>query len=141
MFKEAIRKDLRARDSPLALWDYAGEQSARIHNLTPRDLFQLQGENPYTATFGEEVDISNLCNFGWYEWCYFRNHSSSFPYPAEELGRVLGPAKNAGNEMAQWVLRMNGNVVPRQSLHRLKPEEIHGKPSEARKGEAFDIAI
>jgi hypothetical protein len=37
----------------------------------------------------------------------------------EVLGRVLGPAKGKGNEMAQWLLKANGNVVPRRTLRPL----------------------
>ena len=140
LFKEGIRKDMRTANSPLVLWDYCAERKARIHNLTARGLFQLEGQNPYTATFGEEGDISNVCTFGWYEWCYFRNHSSKFPFPQEEVGRVLGPAKNAGNEMAQWVLRSNGNIVPRRTLRRLKPDELTSS-SEALKRQQFDELI
>ena len=58
--KEAVRKDIRLMGSPLALWDYAAERRAVVLLLTVRDLFQLQGSNPYTATFGEEGGISNL---------------------------------------------------------------------------------
>ena len=41
--------------------------------LTSNNLFQLEGQNPYMATLGEMGDISNLCQFGWYEWVYFRH--------------------------------------------------------------------
>ena len=50
---------------------------------------------------GEEGDISNLCQFEWYEWCYYREQKEPFPHIKERLGRVLGPAKGEGNEMAQ----------------------------------------
>ena len=73
--------------------------------MTAKDLFQLQGQTPHFATFGEEGDISNICQFGWYEWVYFRETTSKFPFPAHVLGRCLGPAKNEGNEMTQWVLK------------------------------------
>ena len=69
--KEAVRKDIRLMGSPLVLWDYAAERRSDIISLTARDLFQLQGSNPHTATFCEEGDISNLCQFGWYEWVFF----------------------------------------------------------------------
>ena len=64
----------------------------------------------------EEGDISSLCQYGWYEWCYYREHTAPFPNNREVLGRVLGPACGEGNEMAQWVLKANGRVVPRRSL-------------------------
>ena len=69
--KEALRKDILLTGSTLVLWDFAAERHAAILSLAARDLFQLQGSNPYTASFGEEGDISNLCQFGWYEWVYF----------------------------------------------------------------------
>ena len=105
LLKEALRKDTKTAGSPLVLWDYAAERRAMIISLTTRDLFQLQGRNPYTATFGEEGDISNICQFAWYEWVYLYNDysTSQFPFPKSRLGRCLGPAENEGNEMTQWV--------------------------------------
>ena len=71
-----------------------------------------------------DAGISNLCQFGWYEWVYFREDSASFPFLKEQLGRCLGPAKNEGNEMAQWVLKDNGKVLPRRTLRRLSTAEL-----------------
>ena len=112
ILKESIRNDMREMDSPLVLWDYCAERRALIFNLTAKNLFQLGGQNPHTATFGTEGDISNICNFGWYEWVYFWNGSSAFPFPTKILGRCLGPSKNEGNEMTQNVLIANGKIVP-----------------------------
>ena len=96
-----LRKETKDSDCPLAFWDYCVEQRARINNLTAKDLFTLHGMNAHTALFGEDGDISNLCQFKWYDWCYFHEKKESFPYNREMLGRVLGPAKSAGNKMAQ----------------------------------------
>ena len=110
--------------------------------LTANNLFQLQGQNPHMATLGEMGDISNLCQFGWYEWVYFCQHTASFPYQKEVLGRCLGPTKNEGNEMCQWVLQMNGQVVPRRTLRRLRPDEVSpSNESECQKRAAFNEAI
>jgi len=48
-------------------------------NLTARGTHKLQGLNPYTKTFHETADISNICDFdfGWFEWCYYREDSRS----------------------------------------------------------------
>ena len=64
--KESVRKDMRYSDSPMVLWDYCAERRVRINNLTARKLFQLQGQNPYMVTMGEEGDISNICMFKWF---------------------------------------------------------------------------
>ena len=97
---------------PLAFWDYCVERRARINNLTAKDNFKLHGSNAYTSLTGELGDISNLCQYKWYDWCYFREKKAKFPFNREILGRVLGPATGAGNEMAQWILKANGKVVP-----------------------------
>ena len=140
LLKEAVRKDMREANSPLALWDYCVERRARIHNLTAKSNLRLSGTNPYTATMGDEGDISNLCQYGWYEWCYYREQTAAFPNQKEVLGRVLGPAKGEGNEMCQWVLKPNGRVVPRRSLRPLQDAEIHS-PTEVSKRKLFDELI
>ena len=40
-------------------------------------------------------------------------------------GRCLGPATGAGNEMCQWVLKANGQVVSHRIVRPLLPEELH----------------
>ena len=75
-------------------------------------LFQLNGTNPFTAIFCDQADISNLCQFGSYEWVKCRDRTEAFPYQQECLGPCLGPAKNEGNEIANWVLTIKGTVVP-----------------------------
>ena len=126
LVKEAVRKDIHIFHSPLVLWDYAEESRAAIMSMTARDLFQLQGRNPHTATFGEEGDIYHLCQFAWYEWVYFYDDSSyaHFPFLKAMLGRVLGPAKNERNDMTQWCLNSNGKVVPRRKVKCLTAEQL-----------------
>ena len=120
LFKESVHKDLCATNCHMVLWNFCIERHAKIYNLTPWNLFQLQWESPKTATFGVPGDISKLCNFSWYKWCYYREKlNQKFPYPKEYLGRVLGPMKNEGNEMAQVILNAKGNVLPRCSFRHL----------------------
>ena len=95
------------------------------NNAVPRPLFQNNGLSPYSATFGTQGDISNICNFGYYEWVYYRDKTSSFPEDKVKLGRVLGPIPNEGNEMAQDVLTSNGTVIPRRLLRKLLVSELH----------------
>ena len=60
----------------------------------------------------------------------------------ECLEQCLEPAKNKDNAMAQWVLRLNDQVVPRRSCQHLTPSEL--APSneiEVKKQAQFDAAI
>ena len=123
LVKEATRKDLRESGSPIVLWDYCMERRCLIYQVTAKKLFQLHGSTPHTATFGAEADISNLCLFGWFEWVYYRDQQAAFPFQKECLGRCLGPARNEGNVMANWILTQKGTVIPRRSLRRLTADE------------------
>jgi hypothetical protein len=140
LIKEAVRKDMKASGCPIAFWDYCIERRARINNLTARNLFQLHGTNAHTALTNDEGDISNLCQYAWYEWCFYREQSSKFPFDKEILGRVLGPAKGEGNDMAQWVLKANGNVVPRRSIRPLSVAEEHS-PVVSKQQKIFDALV
>jgi hypothetical protein len=68
LIKEAVRKDMKDSNCPLAFWDYCVERRARINNLTAKPMFKLHGSNAHTATTGDDGDISNLCRCGYYEW-------------------------------------------------------------------------
>ena len=107
--------------------------------MTAWDDFKIHGSNPHTMATGEVGDISNLCQYGWYQWCYYQEHMARFPYSQEVLGQVLGPAHGEGNDMA-WVLKENGTVVPHQSLCPLQDAEIHS-PTEIKKQATFDVLI
>jgi hypothetical protein len=87
-------------------------------------LFQLDGQTPHFSVTGEEGDIWNLCQYKWYEWIYFRENKNGFPLHRELLGRSLGPAKGEGNEMAQWCLKANGQVVLRRTHRPLSADEL-----------------
>ena len=69
------------------------ERRARIMNLVAKKRFNLEGINAYTQLMSEEADISNICQYSWYEWCYYREHTNRYPFSQEVLGRVLGPAR------------------------------------------------
>ena len=81
--------------------------------MTSKDLFQLRGQTPHFATFGEEGDISDICQFGWFKWVYFRVTTGKFPSLSHVMGICLGPANNEVNAMAQWVLKQNGQILTR----------------------------
>ena len=140
LFKEAVRNDMLESNSPLVFWDYCAERRAAITNMAAKDLFQVRSQTPYFATFGEEGDISNICQLRWYEWVYFREATAKFPFPDNVLGRCLGQARNEGNEMTQWILKQNGKIVPRRTMCRLTQEGLT-RPSEIKKRAEFDAAI
>ena len=92
---------MKDSNSTLDFWDYCVEKRARINNVTARDRFNLGAINAYTQLKGEEADISDLCKFGWYEWCYYGDSTAKFPFGRELLGKFLGPERGSGNKFSQ----------------------------------------
>ena len=140
LVKRAVKKDLKESDCPMRLWDYCAERIEKVNNATAKDLFQLEGQTAHYHVTGQLPDISNISQFGWYEWVYGRDVSRKFPMQHMVLGRALGPAINCGNEMAQWVLVRSGRIVPFVTLRPLTEEETNS-PVERRKREEFDQVI
>jgi hypothetical protein len=139
--KNDIKKDLKDSNCPMNLWDYCAQYRAQILSATARpNNYALDGQVPYTKMTGQPLDISNICEFKWYEWIYFRDHTSTFPHASEQLGRCLGPALNSGTAMSQWVLTRQGNVIPRQTLRKLTPSELISDVERNKRNE-FDAAI
>ena len=140
LIKEAVRKDMRDSNCPLAFWDYCVERRARINNMTAKSNFKLHGSTPHTELTCDEGNISHICQYAWYEWCYFREQSAQFPFNKELLGRILGPERGDGNKMIQWILKADGNVVPRRTSRPLNTAELNSK-SEKWKRQIFDELI
>ena len=140
LIKEAVRKYMTDSDRPFDIWYYCVERWTQINNLTANITFSLHGYNAYAPLTGREGGISNLCQYKWYDWCYYREHKVRFPFKREVLGQVLGPTTGAGNYMAQWILKSNGYVVPRQNLIPLHIDELQS-PEEQKKWNIFGALI
>ena len=65
---------MKKSDCPLSFWEYCVERPFRINKLTAKRNFSLHGANAYISLTGKEGDISNLCQYNWYDWCYYRDH-------------------------------------------------------------------
>ena len=103
-------------------------------------MFKIHGLNAHTTTTGAYGDIYNICKYGWYEWCYFCDNKNKSPFKKELLGRLLGTEKVEDNEMAQWILKNNRNVVPRRSRCPMKTEKVHYE-QEQMKRKIFNVLI
>ena len=138
--KDGAKNDLFRSNAPLVLWCYCIERRADIINCTIRSNYMLQGQIPHSMMTGQPTDISNICEYAWYEWVIYRIEGAKFPVQHQRLGRVLGSSHNAGSTMSQWVLTVTGDVMPIQTLRRLTPGELNSPSMRVRQKE-FDEAI
>ena len=56
------------------------------------------------------------------------NKQQPFPITKKFWAELLGPARGVGNDLAQWILKANGRVVPRRSLGLLKVDQLRVIP-------------
>ena len=82
--------------SPKKLWDDCLELEMEMCSCTVSNVFELKGEVPRTVMRGETANITHLCEFGWYDWVYFRDNAVTYPNDKWVLGRWLGPSTNIG---------------------------------------------
>ena len=85
-------------------------------------------------------NITHLCEFGWYDWVYFRDNAVTYPNGKWVLGRWLGPSTDIGPALCAKILKENGRCVYRSSYRHLTEDE-QTSPGERKKRESYDQMI
>ena len=125
ILKRDVWHMLHKRKAPSRLWDYCAKYKCEVNNCIAHNLHYLDNQVPQTKMTGQPTDISHLCEFKFYEWVYYLDHTSSFPNDRYVLGRYLGPSENYGNRMSQYILNSNGEIIPRQTVRKLSKAEMN----------------
>ena len=107
--KAAGRKMVRA-GAPKPFWADAIELEAYVRSNTAHDIYILQGKVPETLMSGETSDISQFCEFAFYDWIMFRDQPVAFPDDNPVLGRYLGPAIDVGPALTAKILEQMGRL-------------------------------
>jgi hypothetical protein len=122
--KRATRRAMLKTQTPKRLWDYCLELQAKIRSNTAHDITTLEGQTPETLMGGETADISELCEYDWFQWLYDRDTKSSFPDATKVPVRYMGPEKSVGPMMCCHILKANGNILQRSTVGPLTPAEL-----------------
>jgi hypothetical protein len=125
---------------PKQLWDDCIIRESYVISHTSLDIFGLEVQVPEIKFKGENVDISTIAEYDWYEWVKFRDTAAKFRVSKIQLGRDLGAVIEIGLAMARKVLKKNGHVMYRKSAISLTPDEIQSQTGQKERGE-FDAAI
>jgi hypothetical protein len=78
---------------------------------TSNDIYMTPGQVPETIMMENTTGISNITEFGWYDWVMFRDNEPSYPDDKLILGRYLGPAIDTGSALTAKILISNGVFV------------------------------
>ncbi len=105
--------------APKPFWVDAIELEAYVHSNTAHGIFILQGEVPEIVMSGEMSDISQFCEFAFYDWIMFRDQPVAFPDDNPVLGCYFGPAIDVGPALTDKILKANGEVLYRSTYRAL----------------------
>jgi hypothetical protein len=105
------RRATVASSAPCVLWDHCFELHAQIRSHTALDMLSLAGDVPETMLLGDTTDISNLCQFTWYEFVWHIDPRDSLD--KQKLGRCLGSSHSVGDAMCYKVLNSTCLVLVR----------------------------
>jgi hypothetical protein len=80
--------------------------------------------------FDNQVDISTIAEYAWYEFVKYHDVSVGFPDTKIQLGRDIGPAIDIGLTMARIILKKNGEITYKIDVGYLTLDEL-ASPDEA----------
>ncbi len=109
--------------APKPFWADAIELEAYVCSNTAHDIYILQGEVPETVMSSETSDISQFCEFAFYDWIMFRDQPVAFPDDNPVLGQYLGPAIDVGPALTAKILKANGEIVYQSTYRALTDAE------------------
>ena len=126
--------------SPKVLWEDFLELGAYIRSNTALDILDLDRMTPETKISGETSNITTFCEFGWYQWLYFRYTSVTFLGDKLVLGRYCGPSIDVGPALTANIMINNGQQVHSSTYRAFTQDEL-GKPYDIKDCDEFDTAI
>ena len=135
ILKSKILLDLKESNCPIVLWCYAAPSAVTLDSV-----YSLRVKFLAPLLTGQHTDISALTETGWYEWVYYRDSESIFPYPVERLGKCLGPCEHKGTVMSQYIFNDQGSVLPYQTFRRLT-KDGHRSAAESLNRDNFNLII
>ena len=109
--KKGAGRKMIMSNSPKKLWNDCLELEMEIGSCTTKNVFEHKGEVPRTVMKGETVNITHLCEFGWYDWVYFTDNAVAYHNDKWVLGRWLGTNTDIGPASCAKILKENGRCV------------------------------
>ena len=101
---------------PKRLWDYGLRWVVEIMQRTASDAGDLRGRTSLENVMGETPEISEYVDFGFYDYCWYRENAGM---GETKLERWLGVSHKTGSLMSFWVLTDKCRVVSRTSVQRM----------------------
>ena len=76
--KRGSTRKMLKRNIPKKLWDHCLELESRIRSANTLTHFDLDQQTPEAKMHGMSADISDICEFEFYEWVMFNDSQATF---------------------------------------------------------------
>lgn len=129
--KKLVRRKMFLTGTPMPFWCYCCEFISRIMSYIARPLFSLKGRTGYEMVTGSTPDISEYCDFEWYQPVWYYDEITQFPEEKRQVGRWLGPAHRTGQALTYYIINKKANVIARSTVQ--PPTDIEKNDDEFRK--------
>eukprot|EP00804_Cyclotella_cryptica_P025206 CCRYP_010330-RA/>CCRYP_010330-RA protein AED:0.37 eAED:0.37 QI:0/0/0/1/1/1/2/0/416 len=107
---------------PKQVSDYGLKHVASLMQLIPRPR---KGRTGYEEVFGKTPDISEYCDFEFWDLVWF--HKTSHPGLGEEiraLGRFAGVSHRVGRDMCYWIMPVSGIPISDTTVQHVTTEDL-----------------
>ena len=85
MLKQSVCNVPHDTNYPIHVRDYCAQHQTRMNNATACNLYQWESITPYQTIYHREPDISNICQFKFYDWFIIVN-KQPIPIPKPIAG-------------------------------------------------------
>jgi hypothetical protein len=112
--KQGVSRKMIRTGAPKYLWDHCIKLDGLIGSHMANDIYATGREVPETIMKEGTADISQICEFAWYDWVMFRdtvNITITSPNKRLTLGRYLGPATDVRSALTAKILKQNSQYV------------------------------
>ena len=126
---------LRAKQEmgiPDGFWDYNAKYQAKVMRCTSNSFYGLLGRTAEEAATGQTPDITDLLDFGIWDWVYFKAEAGIGNI---SIGKWLGPANRVGASMSFWVVNEKGQTICRSTVARIPNLDLQKPHIKARLAE------
>ncbi len=136
--KRRWRRRRAKKNASHQLWDYGMVYETELMNRYSRGP---DGRTGYEEVTGNTPDISEWCDFEWYDLVWYRPHGKlTDADKAYELALWIGVSHRVGSDMSYWLLPKSGVVGSYTTVQHVTQED-HANPQHREDIETFLATI
>jgi hypothetical protein len=121
--KKATRQILHSSKAPPRVWCFALEWVTEIRRHNVHDIAALNERTPFKHYMGHTRNITALCTYSFYNYCWFWDSEQGFPDQHRVLGRWLSVSLDIGRPLTYFILPKSCKLITRSSVTPVTPEE------------------